>query len=130
MECLFRHPWETAFLVIVLLAAAFGGVMQRWAALEKEPRNWPGFWLGLCEAVIFMAAFAGAGAIGAAWLGFKVASKWKSWELIKDVRVRAESVVSFGHRSFLLGTAGNIVIGLAGTWIAMGMLGAAPLFGK
>ena len=127
MDCLTRYPWGTAAVATVVLAAAFGVAMQRWAAKEKAPRSLAGFWLGICESVIFMAAFSGGGAAGgAAWLAFKVASKWKSWELIASDAAKRERAVTYGYRAFLLGTAGNIVIGLIGAFIAIELLGAQP----
>src|SRR5688572_7811079 len=98
MECLVKYPWITAAGTTLLLAAVFGGSMQTWAYINNKPRSWASFLLGLLEAVIYMAAFAGAATIGAAWLALRVASKWKSWDLIKDDEVKRESVVAYGYR--------------------------------
>lgn len=76
------------------------------------------FELGILECVIFYASFAmGSAGLAAAWLGFKTAAKWKSWGLIADAQKENPQDphdVSLRYRVFLIGTAANIVVGLAG----------------
>jgi hypothetical protein len=130
MECLKQYPWLAAGAFAVLLSLIFGFVMQL-AVLTKEQRNPLGYFLGMFESLIFMAAFAGAGTMGAAWLGFKVASKWKSWSIFAEHDEGAKAhtnvqEVSRQYRSFLVGSAGNVVIGLVAAGVAYA-LGASPL---
>ena len=92
--------------------------------------------LGCAERVIFFASFwfDNGWALAASWLAFKVASKWNSWTQLGDVpkvpQAMAEEhgeelgdlrarVYRVGHanRRFVLGTALNIVCGLAGAGV-------------
>jgi len=131
MECLERYPYLTAGVIAVLLSLVFGLVMQH-TLLDKSQRGVRAYSLGVLECIIFMAAFSGAGTMGAAWLGFKVASKWKSWTLfsantedekVKDLTTPKE--VGRQYRSFLVGTAVNLVIGLVTAGIASALSGKA-----
>jgi hypothetical protein len=123
MECLKQYPWITAAIIAALLSLFLGLVIQC-KLISEDRRSIQGYFLGMFEAIIFLAAFAGAGVMGAAWLGFKVASKWKSWALLPEKEDRAE--LTKQYRSFLLGTAGNLVIGLAAFAIGTA-LGGKPL---
>ena len=131
MECLERYPYLTAGVIAVLLSLVFGLVMQH-TLLDKSQRGGRAYSLGVLECIIFMAAFSGAGTMGAAWLGFKVASKWKNWTLfsantedekVKDLTTPKE--VGRQYRSFLVGTAVNLVIGLVTAGIASALSGKA-----
>ena len=133
MECLERYPYLTAGVIAVLLSLVFGLVMQH-TLLDKSQRGVRAYSLGVLECIIFMAAFSGAGTMGAAWLGFKVASKWKSWSLIADIKDSNDKVankvkngeeVGRQYRSFLVGTAVNLVIGLVTAGIASALSGKA-----
>jgi len=72
-------------------------------------------WLGFFEAVIFFSSFVVADlkgvALAGAWLVFKSAAKWKAWDSVLEKEHRS---ISARYRLFLLGTAANIVAGLAG----------------
>lgn len=121
MDCLKQYPWVTATVIAVLLSLLFGFIFQ--LLQRRQQRNPYGYVLGICEAIIFMATFAFGIAIGAAWLAFKVASKWQSWSILakaKDPEVEKLATVeeiSRQYHNFLVGTAANIIVGLA-AWAA------------
>lgn len=127
MDCLRQFPWITAAVIAALLGLVSGLVIQH-KLLPESRRSIEGYFLGIFEAIIFMAAFAGAGVMGAAWLGFKVACKWKSWSLLPKSDEKTNQMTTFDettkqYRSFLVGTAGNLVIGLAAAAIGFALGG-------
>jgi len=134
MECLQRYPFVTAIVTATVLSLIFGFVMQK-TMLDGSQGGLRAYAQGVFECFIFFAAFLGASAMGAAWLAFKVASKWKSWSLIADIKdpndevankVKNGEEVGRQYRSFLVGTAGNLVIGLAAAAIAFALGGKTP----
>jgi len=89
--------------------------------IERQPGSEA---LGHVERLIFFAAFwvSGGWALAASWLAFKVAAKWHSWsqaarltspEQIED-RAALLGRAAMDYRFFVLGTAANLVAGLAG----------------
>ena len=80
--------------------------------------------LGYLERLIFFAAFwvSGGWALAAAWLAFKVAAKWHLWnqasKLVDPSRVDDRAALlgraAIDYRFFVLGTAANLIAGLAG----------------
>jgi len=93
-----------------------------------------GDWLGHTERVIFFAAFVWHWALAASYLGFKLASKWKTWtttwEAIKlpdDATPEDRNQTAKAHyartgrehRLFTLGTACNLVAGAVGYAVAL-----------
>jgi len=104
-----------------------------------------GVHLGHLECFIFFSAFwmPGGWAVAAAYLAFKLASKWDSWKSLgeipkrqavltvkSDERERKEETeqlvdlrarvyrTSLTHRKFVVGTAANIAAGLIGAGVA------------
>lgn len=76
---------------------------------------------GFLECLIFFASFAGLGAVLAgAWLVFKTAAKWKTWDSVKDI---SQIEIFVRYRTFLIGTGANIVAGIAGAAIALAIAG-------
>src|SRR5688572_11416388 len=104
--------WICAAAAAVVLSMLWGVCVQRFMT-EKSERRWPrGLILGALEGIIFTATFAGVAVLGAAWLGFKVASKWKSWALMADASKKVDPLdIDTQYHRFLVGTAGNVVIG-------------------
>jgi hypothetical protein len=80
--------------------------------------------LGHLERLIFFAAFwvAGGWALAAAWLVFKVVAKWHAWNALARLgdaapledRAALLARAAFDYRLFVLGTAVNLVAGIAG----------------
>jgi len=80
--------------------------------------------LGHLERLIFFAAFwiAGGWALAAAWLAFKVASKWHTWNEAARLAGAAQledraallARATMDYRFFVIGTAANLVAGLVG----------------
>jgi hypothetical protein len=83
---------------------------------EILPRLPGGDIVGHLECAIFFASFAFVGVLlAAAWLVFKTAATWKTWESTKDVTY---SEIQAKYRASLIGTAANIVAALIGAGIA------------
>lgn len=104
------------------------------ALLINRPKNNPGIeWLGGFETSLFFFSFyeKDAAVIGAAWLAFKVAAKWASWQhvikvpekllpkttTLEDIQIRNQWG-SWLLSRFLLGTLFNLICGLIGSIIA------------
>ena len=81
------------------------------------PRLPGGEILGNLECAIFFASFLWTSGLvlASAWLVFKTAAKWKTWQSVGDVP-RAETQARY--RVFVIGTAANIVAALFGAVIA------------
>jgi hypothetical protein len=90
-----------------------------------------GKWIGILERYFCLAVFwTGNGTLVAAWLAFKVASKWEVWKNINQVPSKLDGVADadwFGLRAvygswiltrFWIGTLGNILAGLIGAYFA------------
>ena len=84
---------------------------------EVRPPTYGGDILGHLECAIFFVSFVwpGAIALAPAWLVFKTAAKWKTWDTTKDLTPKEIPVM---YRAFLVGTAANIVAALAGVVVA------------
>lgn len=108
-------------------------------ASDKQKHDWEmiikgnesGAILGSLERIIFFAAFLAEAHIAvAAWLAFKVASKWNAWENVIAIPKKIDGVddlnflvarSSLGSHvlmTFQIGTAYNIIAGLFGALIA------------
>jgi hypothetical protein len=99
---------------------------EKWVALTEG--NEGGWVLGNLERLLFFSAFwMDASAVTAAWLAFKVASKWNAWSNVISVPKSALPNVDefdfliarrrWGSQllaTFLVGTISNIIIGLLG----------------
>jgi hypothetical protein len=83
---------------------------------EMLPRTPGGDVVGYLECIIFFASFAGVGVLlAAAWLVFKTAATWKTWESSNKVTF---TEVSAKYRSIMVGTGANIVAALIGAGLA------------
>ena len=83
---------------------------------EMLPRTPGGDVVGHLECAIFFASFAWVGVLlAAAWLVFKTAATWKTWE---STNIVSFTEVSAKYRSIMLGTAANIVAALIGAGIS------------
>jgi hypothetical protein len=103
---------------------------------EVIQRTGGGDSLAFFERIIFFSSFASTWALAASYLAFKLASKWKSWtttwQAVRAIKPKSKddpvmaaknarahlARTGYDHRLFLLGTAGNLVAGLAGFAIA------------
>lgn len=133
-----------------LLDAIENKVQKKWGGQVPSPIGYPeeewavqvitsspgGAVLGWLERTIYFSSISVSGAwvLAGAWLGFRVACKWKSWELgdlpsrtgsaddvwLPDARARLYRTES-AHRRFVIGQAANLVAALAGA-------GAGKLF--
>lgn len=104
-------PW----LIEYVEAQVLGELKDR---NEKvQPRLPGGDVLGYVECALYFGALVWAGGVTliAAWLVFKTAAKWKTWESTKDVPL---TEIQSRYRAFLIGTAANIVAALAGVAVA------------
>jgi hypothetical protein len=129
MECVTLKPWIWAAFTAIVLSTLWGFFVQGILTSNNE-RDWRGLLLGPSEGIIFTVTFAGFAIVGSAWLGFKVASKWKSWSLIADARKAAGDPVpdkefDTQYHRFLIGTAGNVVIGLVAAAVGFALGGRA-----
>ena len=126
------------YFAVWLLDLVAGQFRTRWGAEPPAPAGIaPDVWkrnfieqqpgggvLGNLERLIFFAAFwvSGGWALAAAWLAFKVAAKWHLWSqashLIDPSRVDDRAALlgraAMDYRFFVVGTAANLVAGLAG----------------
>lgn len=118
-----------------LLRNATKGDVEAERLLRLIARGPGGNWVGFFERLIFFGSiWVNSPTIVVAWLAFKVASKWKSWELMPPGKRTNDSdhsaipddeltaTVSRGMGSlrlttFLVGTGANLVIAFAGVWI-------------
>ena len=84
---------------------------------------------GILERLIFFGSFVMAEpVVVAAWLVFKTAAKWKTWESVDKIRAKEADTmqtikhdvpeISMRYKAFLVGTAANIVAALAGAAVA------------
>jgi hypothetical protein len=102
---------------------------REWKKLMKG--NESGAVLGFLERLIFFAAFFAQAHIAvAAWLAFKVASKWNAWENVIAIPDKLEGIENLSFlvarrnwgshvlMTFLIGTACNILAGLLGASVA------------
>jgi len=82
------------------------------------PRLPRGDVVGHLECAIFFLSFVllQSALLAAGWLAFKTAAKWKTWASIEEGVPLAETQVRY--RSFVIGTAANIVAALIGAGIA------------
>lgn len=82
-----------------------------------QPRLPGGDVLGYLECALFFGSLVWAGGVVliAAWLVFKTAAKWKTWESTKEVPLTETQA---RYRGFVIGTAANIVAALAGVAVA------------
>ena len=82
-----------------------------------EPRLPGGDALGHVECAIFFLSFLllQSALLATAWLAFKTAAKWHTWESVKSVSY-AEMRVRY--RTTVIGTAANIVAALIGATLA------------
>jgi len=108
--------------------------MDEYAWYDIVGRRSGGIVLGHLERLLAFAAFwQGAPVLIAGWLAFKVASGWQNWNLIVRLpekidgvndldylRARSQLGAWIFHR-FLIGTVGNILVGLAAAAIAKGL---------
>lgn len=123
------NPWSVALGAIVTGALSYYAVpllvaYVRDRAREQaenegvrvRPLTFGGDILGHLECAIFFGSFVwpGAIALAPAWLVFKTAAKWKTWE---TAGVNAAELPVM-YRLFLIGTAANIVAALAGVAVA------------
>lgn len=116
-----RDPWLGGALAALMLSTAVSVLLQRSALFDDEARGHSGVLLGWCEALIYLAAFGGHGTVAAAWLAFKVAVKWKSWEVWAksgDSESVKKDYVAQKVRAFVLCTAAQLVCGFAGSGVA------------
>jgi hypothetical protein len=124
------NPWSVALGVFVTGALHYFFVpalvkFVRDKAIRDQARDQPdiarlsirqptygGDILGHFECAIFFASFIwpGAIALAPAWLVFKAAAKWKTWDT-SNVNAAEISVM---YRMFLIGTAANIVAAFIG----------------
>jgi len=136
----------------VLLDGIEGRVLQKWGGQIPAPRGYPakewadlvlraspgGSVLGTLERIIFFASFwvPGGWPLVGGRLVFKVACKWKSWELgempkrpaepasvdewLADARARLYRTES-AHRRFTIGVAASIVLALGGVAAGRGL---------
>jgi hypothetical protein len=71
---------------------------------------------GYLECAIFFASFAFVGIIlAAAWLVFKTAAIWKTWD---SMGVQSFTEVQAKYRTIVIGTGANIVAALVGAAVA------------
>ena len=128
------NPWSVALGVLVTGALSYYAVtplvkfvrdqairdqaqgQPETASLTVRQPTYGGDILGRLECAIFFASFiwAGAIALAPAWLVFKTAAKWKTWD---TSNVNAAEIPVM-YRMFLIGTAANIVAALIGAAIA------------
>jgi hypothetical protein len=105
------------------------GTATQWAAVTGG--NEGGRYLGHLERLLFFCAFmAGAEAVVAGWLAFKVASKWNVWTNVVavpkelpgieplDYLVARRSWGSHVLMTFLLGTLANVLAAFLGVLVA------------
>ena len=98
---------------------------EKWTALTEG--NEGGWILGNIERLLFFGAFwVDAPTVTAAWLAFKVASKWNAWSNVISVPKTLSGIDELDFliarrrwgsqllTTFLVGTLSNIVIGLLG----------------
>jgi hypothetical protein len=126
------------YFTVWLLDVVAGQFRARWGGLPSAPagiaedvwnRNFierqpGGEALGHLERLLFFAAFwiGGGWLLAAAWLAFKAAAKWHTWsqaaKLLEVGQVTDQAALlaraTMDYRFFVLGTAANLVAGLAG----------------
>jgi len=82
---------------------------------------------GSLECLLFFASFwMGTTVLASAWLVFKTAAKWKTWdtvEKLKEKPIDNVEEIRVRYKSFLAGTAANLVAALVGAGVAA-MLGS------
>lgn len=101
-----------------------GGVDEsKWKKLMRIPGKESGFWVGLTDRLIFFVSLlSGVPILVAAWLAFKVATKWESWSNVAQVPKKIKGVEhpieyfiartrwsSRTMQRFLVGTGLNLV---------------------
>jgi hypothetical protein len=75
--------------------------------------------VGFLEGIIFFASFWKVGvALAATWLAFKTAAKWETRRSLKEDDRKSLAEIAVRYRGFVIGTAANIICGLAGAGIA------------
>jgi len=118
--------WATRSLALELPPTASDEHRRRWRELTDGGEG--GAAIGWLERFMFFGAFVTEAAplVIGSWLAFKVASKWKAWTDIttapKQVEGISELDLAIGRRrwashvltTFLVGTAYNILAGMAG----------------
>ena len=96
---------------------------EQWEKLINIPGKHGAWWLGISERLVFfLSLWVGAPTLVAAWLAFKVASKWESWSNLTRVPDKLEEaklpIEYFTARTrwssrtmqrFLVGTALNLL---------------------
>lgn len=105
---------------------------EKWAALTEG--NEGGWILGNLERLLFFGAFwIDVPSVIAAWLAFKVASKWNAWSNVISVPKTLSGIDELEYlvarrrwgsqllTTFLVGTLSNIIIGFLG--VVIGRLG-------
>jgi hypothetical protein len=73
--------------------------------------------LGYLECALFFGSLVWAGGVAliAAWLVFKTAAKWKTWDSVGEVSL---TEIQTRYRVFLIGTAANMAAALGGVAVA------------
>jgi len=94
---------------------------------EIVGRSPGGWWLGFLERALYLgAALLGKWELVAGYLVLKSASKWKAWtvtadslkgQYLEDIRANLARA-ALDHRTFLVGTVGNLVAALGGYGVA------------
>jgi hypothetical protein len=93
--------------------------------LHRGTRPTAAGFLGFAESILVYCAVAlGEGTIAAAYLALKVASKWQSWAILeqKDPKTATPGDVVVRHRTFVFGTAANVVAGLLGALVTRALI--------
>ena len=104
---------------------------EDWDKLIEIPGRYGGKWIGISDRLIFFVAlWAGAPLLVAAWLAFKLASKWEAWTNLtrvpKDLKGAKHAIQYFIARTrwssrtmqrFVVGTALNLLSAFIGIGI-------------
>jgi len=124
------NPWSVALGIIVTGVLSYYAVPLVVKYVEDRvreqmrdrnetvgPRLVGGDVLGYLECALFFGSLVWAGGVAliAAWLVFKTAAKWKTWDSVGKVPL---TEIQMRYRVFVIGTAANIVAALAGVAVA------------
>lgn len=137
------------FLIKVILDSISSGIdieppagieESAWRKLVRIPGRGTGSWVGLTDRLIFFVTlWAGAPIIVAAWLTFKVATKWESWSNVAqvpdDLKGAKDPIAYLTARTrwssrtmqrFLVGTGLNLVAAFLALGIYFGLIALQP----